>query len=133
MVQGELLLLLAIHLVLTGLPGAAVALYVASRGERREPVLLASFLAASGAAAMLVFWAFYGSHEIGQTAAFFFAFGSLLLGGWSLYDGEIEPALLRRLAVPAALWVLGSAFLVYFGFIHAGTHEALAMSSKRFS
>lgn len=133
MVQGELLLLLAIHLVLTGLPGAAVALYVASRGERREPVLLACFLAASGAAAMLVFWSFFGGHELGQTAAFFFAFGSLLLGGWSLYDGKIERELLRRLAVPMALWILGSAFLVYFGFIHGGTHEALAMSSKRFS
>ncbi len=52
MVQGELLLLLAIHLALTALPGVAVALFAASRGERREPVLLAIFLAASGAAAM---------------------------------------------------------------------------------
>ncbi|MGE4122157.1 MAG: hypothetical protein AB7F97_11760 [Solirubrobacterales bacterium] len=131
--QGELLLLLAIHLVLTGLPGGAAALYVASRGERREPVLLASFLAASGAAAMLVFWAFYGGHEIGQTAAFFVAFGALLLAAWSLYDGQIERRLLRRLAVPIGLWALGSAFLVFLGFIHGGSHEALAMASRRFS
>jgi len=133
MVQGELLLLLAIHVVLTGLPGAAVALYAASRGERREPVLLAIFLAASGSAAMFDFWAYYGSHEIGQTASFFIAFGSVLLGGWSLYDGNIERDLLRRLATPLVLWLLGSAFLIYLGFIHGGNHEALAMSAKRFS
>jgi hypothetical protein len=133
MAQGELLLLLAIHLVLTGLPGVAAALYLASRGERREPVLLASFLAASGAAAMLVFWAFYGSHELGQTASFLVAFGSLALGGWSLYEGRIERDLLRRLAVPLGLWALGSAFLVYLGFLHGGSGEAVGMSSTRFS
>ena len=133
MVQGELLLLLAIHLALTGLPGVAVALFVASRGERREPVLLASFLAASGGAAMLVFWGFYGSHEIGQTLSFLVAFGSVLLAGWSLYVGEIEAGLLRRLAVPMALWALGSAFLVYLGFMHGGSDVSVGMSSTRFS
>jgi hypothetical protein len=133
MVQGELLLLLAVHLALTGLPGVAVGLFVASRGERREPVLLATFLAASGGAAMLAFWGFYGSHEIGQTTSFFLAFGSVALAGWSLYGGEIERGLLRRLAVPLTLWALGSAFLVYLGFLHGGTGEAVGMASTRFS
>jgi hypothetical protein len=133
MVQGELLLLLATHLALTGLPGAAVALFAASRGERREPVLLAAFLAGAGAAAMLAFWAFYGSHEIGQTVSYFLAFGSILLGAWSFYDGNIERGLLLRLAVPIALWALGSAFLVYLGFLHGGTEGPVGMSSTRFS
>jgi hypothetical protein len=133
MVQGEILLLLAVHLVLTGLPGAAAALFVATRGERREPVLLASFLAGSGAAAMLAFWAFYGSHEIGQTASFFIAFGSVLVIVWSLYAGGIERDLLWRLAVPVALWAFGSAFLVYLGFMHGGSDVSVGMSSTRFS
>ncbi len=133
MVQGELLLLLAVHLVLTGLPGVAAALFAASRGERREPVLLAIALAATGCAAMLTFWAFYGGHELGQTASFMVAFGSALLTAWLLYDGGIERDLLRPLAVPLALWVLGSCFLVFLGFAHGGTYEAVGMASKRFS
>jgi hypothetical protein len=133
MVQGELLVLLVIHLLLTGLPGAAAALLVASRGERREPVLLAVGLASSGAAAMLAFWGYYGSHELGQTMSFLLLFGSMLLTGWSLRTGRIERDLLRRLAVPALLWALGSAFLVYLGFVHGGSGEPLATSGTRFS
>ena len=133
MVQGELLLLFAIHILLTGLPGVAVALFAASRGERREPVLLAIALAATGCAAMLAFWAFYGGHELGQTVSFMIAFGSALVTAWLLYDGGIERDLLRRLAVPLALWVLGSCFLVFLGFAHGGTEEAVGMASKRFS
>jgi len=131
--QGELLLLLAIHLALTGLPGIAVAVFAASRGERREPVLLATFLAASGAAAMLAFWAYYGEHEIGQTVSFFLVFGSVLLAAWSLYDGDIERQLLRRLSVPLALWAFGSAFIVFLGFAHGGTDQAVFVSGNRFS
>jgi len=87
----------------------------------------------AGAAAMLDFWAYYGSHEIGQTASFFIALGSVLLGGWSLWDGNLEPDLLRRLATPLVLWALGCAFLVFLGFAHGGNHEAVVMSSNRFS
>jgi hypothetical protein len=96
-------------------------------------VLLSIALVASGSAAMLSFWAYYGSHELGQTVAFFVAFGSALLTVWSLRAGEIDPTLLRRLATPLALWVLGSAFLLYLGFFHGGTLEPLATSAKRFS
>ncbi|HEX8754593.1 MAG TPA: hypothetical protein VF731_14365 [Solirubrobacterales bacterium] len=131
--EGELLALLVIHLLLTGLPGVAAALLVASRGERREPVLLGVALVGSGAAAMLAFWGYYGSHELGETASFFVAFGSLLLSGWLLRTGGIDRALLRRLAVPLALWALGSAFLVYLGFLHGGTREPLSLASIRFS
>jgi hypothetical protein len=133
MVQGELLALLAMHLLLTALPGVAAALYLASRGERREPVLLASALAASAGTAMLGFWAYYGSHELGQTWTFLLAFGSILLIGWSLYFGKIDRALLRRLAMPLVLWVLGSAFLVFFGFLHGGTDSALGTAATRFN
>ncbi|HET8566531.1 MAG TPA: hypothetical protein VFL77_08670 [Solirubrobacterales bacterium] len=133
MTQGEILVLLAIHLVLTGLPGAAAALFAASRGERRVPVLLAVGLAGSGTAAMLVFWSYYGSHELGQTVSFFLAFGSATACGWCLYDGGIETPLLRQLVTPLALWALGSAFLLYLGFLHGGSDQPLATASTRFS
>jgi hypothetical protein len=133
MVQGELLVLLVIHLLLTGLPGAAATLFAASRGERRVPVLLAVGLVGSGVAAMLAFWSYYGSHELGQTVSFFLVFGAAGLSGWCLYAGNIDRALLRQLATPLALWALGSAFLVYLGFFHGGSDQPLATAATRFS
>lgn len=133
MTQGELLVLLAIHLLLTGLPGAAAALFAARRGERRVPVLLAVGLVGSGAVAMLAFWSYYGGHELGQTVSFFLIFGSAAVTGWCLYDGGIERTLLAQLATPVALWALGSAFLVFLGFLHGGTEQPLATASTRFS
>jgi hypothetical protein len=133
MVQGELFVLLAIHLLLTGLPGVAAALFAAKRGERRVPVLLAVGLVASGAAAMVAFWSYYDGHELGQTVSFFLIFGAAAVTAWCLYDGGIERPLLKQLATPLALWALGSAFLVYLGFLHGGTDQALATASNRFS
>jgi hypothetical protein len=133
MVQGELLLLLAAHLVLTALPGVAAAFFVASRGERRIPVLLAVVLAASGAVAMLGFWAYYESQLVGQTLSCLVALGSLLACGWLLYDAAIDRPVLLGLVTPLALWALGSAFLVYFGFLHGGTLAPLQDSGTRFS
>lgn len=133
MVQGELLLLLAVHLALTALPGVAAALFLASRGERRLPVLLAVLLAVSGGVAMLGFWAYYGSRPLGQTWSFLSLFGSVLAVGWLLWDGKIDREVLRRLATPLALWALGSAFLVFFGFLHGAEHLPMQNSSTRFS
>lgn len=129
----ELLLLLAEHWILTALPGVAVALFVARRGVRQVPVLLAILLAASGIAGLLGFWAFYGDKVIGETFAYFVLFGSLGLAGWSLYGGHLERALLQRLAIPLGLWALGSAFIVFLGFAHGGTAEPLVVATTRFS
>jgi hypothetical protein len=133
MAQGELLLLLAAHLVLTALPGVAATLFVASRGERRLPVLLAIVLAASGGAAMLGFWAYYESKSLGQTWSFLLVLGSLLTVGWLLWERAVDRDVLRALATPLALWALGSAFLIFFGFLHGAVHSPLANSSTRFS
>jgi hypothetical protein len=133
MTQGELLLLLAIHLILTALPGVAAALFLASRGERRIPVLLAVLLAVSGGVAMLGFWAYYGSHELGETWTFLSVLGPLLAVGWLLWDRRIGAQVLRGLATPLALWALGCAFLVFLGFLHGGTHSPMQNSSTRFS
>lgn len=133
MVQGELLLLLAAHLALTALPGVAASLLLVSRGERRIPVLLAVLLAVSGGVAMIGFWAYYESRQVGQTWSFLSLFGSLLAGGWVLWDRRVGRDVLQGLATPLALWALGSAFLVFLGFLHGAVHLPMQNSSTRFS
>jgi hypothetical protein len=133
MEQGEILLLLAVHVVLTGLPGVAATLFAARLGVRRVPVLLGIGLAATGVGAMLAFWSYYASPEVGEAFSYLLLFGSVMLTVWSLYGGRIEPALLRQLATPLALWILGSAFLVFLGFVHGGADSSIVTSATRFS
>ncbi len=121
------------HLALTALPMAAAALFAARLGVRSVAILLAIGLAASGAAAMLAFWAFYADPLAGKSFAYLVLLGSLLLAGLSLHEGEFEPGLLRKLATPFALWALGSAFLLALGFVHGGTGNALGAGATRFS
>jgi hypothetical protein len=128
----ELLGLLAEHLLLTGLP-AALAVFLAMRsGLDRVPLLLAVALAASGATAMLVFWAFYVDPLIGQVTAFVIVLGSIQ-GIVLARPDRLDRGVLRQLAPPAALWALGSAFVLYLGFLHGGTDQSLAMATTRFS
>lgn len=130
--QGELLLLLALHLVLTALPGVAASLYGARLGVRQVPVLLAIALAATGAAAMGAFWAYYADRTVGQSFSFFLLFGSVMLIGWSLQGGRIDRGLLGQLAAPLALWGLGSAFLVFLGFVHGDISYPVETAAGRF-
>jgi len=131
--SGDLLLSLAIHLALTGLPMVAAALLCARLGVTRVPVLLAISLAAGAALAMLAFWAYFLNREAGESCSYFILFSSVAAIGGSLYGGRIEAGLLRRLATPFALWALGSVFLVFLGFLHGGSDQPLAMASTRFS
>jgi hypothetical protein len=133
MAGGKLLLILAVHLVLTGLPAVAATLLAARRGLRSLPVLLAIALAASGAVAMLSFWAYYADPVIGESFSYFTVFGAVALAVWSLYDGRIEPRLLRQLSTPLALWALGSAFILFLGFLHGGMDNPLGTPMTRFS
>ena len=129
----KLLAVLALHLILTGLPIAAAMLLAAALGVRRTPLLLAIGLAASGLVAILAFWAFYASLMAGKAFIYLVPLGSLLLIVVCLRAGQIERSLLRELATPLALWALGSAFLVFFGFLHGGTGDPLNMAALRFS
>lgn len=131
--SGTLLSILALHLVLTGLPGAAAALLFARRGVSRVPVLLAIGLAATGVVAIVSFWAYYADPLVGKSFAWLALFGSVAAIAWSLAGRRIDPALLRGLAVPAALWALGSAFVLFLGFGHGGADTPLATAVTRFS
>jgi hypothetical protein len=131
--QGELLLLLGVHLALTGLPGVAAALLAARRGVEQVPVLLAIALAATCAAGLLGFWVYFGDRVPGEAFSYFVALGSAGLIAWCLRGGHLDRRLLRGLAVPLALWALGSAFLVFLGFAHGGADTPLMTSGIRFS
>ncbi|HEV7615621.1 MAG TPA: hypothetical protein VGO36_05275 [Solirubrobacterales bacterium] len=128
----ELGLILALHLVLTALPGVAATLFAARRGVRQVPILLAVGLCASGLIGLLGFWAFYADRLVGDSFAYFTLLGSALTIAWCLWEG-VDRSLLRRLAVPLGLWVLGTAFIVFFGFLHGGSEAALGTSANRFT
>lgn len=114
----EIGLILLEELALIGLPLVAAAMFAASRGIRSPVLLVAIALVASGAAAMVVFWGFYLSPEVGKTLTFLIEIGSAAgaLALWFLSPAAREP--LRELAVPFALWVAASFFIVYLGFLH---------------
>jgi hypothetical protein len=103
------------------------------RGVTRTPILVAIALLGSGMVGFLAWWFTYAGVMIGETFSFFAFIGSLLLGGWCLWKGNLDRAILRRLGEPLALWILGSAFLVFLGFLHGGTNLPLGMATTRFS
>jgi len=132
MLAGKLLLLLGWHLTLTGLPPVAATFLAARSGVRSIPILLAIALAASGVVAMLAFWAYYADPFAGEVFAYLSVLGSAALTAWCLYDRRPEGRLLRELATPLALWMAGTAFLVFLGFLHGGVDSPLATGATRF-
>jgi len=130
--NGELLAGLVAHLILIGVPGIAATLYAVRRGVRDVPVLLGIGLVGSGATALVAFFAYYAGSLVGQTWDFFLFFGSALLIVWCWREG-LDRDVLRRLRTPLLLWIAGSFFVVFLGFLHGGTDNAVTMSSFRFS
>jgi hypothetical protein len=131
--NGELIAGLAVHMALLGAPGIAAAVYATSRGVRDVPIRLGIALAVSGITAFLAFWAYYADPTVGQAWDFILFGGSVALVAWLWRRGEIEWAALAPLAIPLGLWVLGTAFVVFLGFLHGGTDDAIPMSALRFS
>lgn len=129
----KLLAILALHLALTALPGAAASLLAARLGVRSVPVLLAIGLAATAALALLGFWLYYAGHLAGQSFSAFVFLGAAGLTAWLLWERQLDRVLLRQLAIPLGLWALASLFLVFLGFVHGGADAPLPMSSLRFS
>ncbi len=130
--DAQLAWMLLEHLALTALPAALATFFAMRRGLRSVPLLLALALAASGVAAMLAFWAYYADPTIGQATAFLIVLGSIQ-GIVLCRPDRLDRGILRELAVPAALWALGSAFVLYLGFLHGGTGQPLVAALTRFS
>ncbi len=131
--NGELLAGLVAHLILIGAPGIAAALFAVKRGVKDVPVVLGIALVASGVTAFVAFWAYYADSAVGQTWDFLLAFGAALAIVWMWRDGGLDRALLRQLRTPLLLWVLGASFVVFLGFLHGGTDNAITMPAFRFS
>lgn len=111
----------------------AASLLALRAGVRQTPLVLAIALAVSGCSALLTFWAFYLSHTLGLTASYLVPAAAALVIGLALWGWRPQAAQVRQLAVPFGLWALASAFIVYLGFIHGGTNDALSTAATRFS
>lgn len=133
MAEAKLIGLLSGHLVLTGLPAVAAALVAARHGTRRLPVLLAVALACSGCFAMLSFWSFYWDPTVGKTVAFLVPAASIAAIWWALRGGRVGRDCLTRLATPFGLWVFGTFFLVFLGFLHGGSTAPIYSGANRFT
>jgi len=130
---GELIAGLVAHGILIGLPGVAAVLLVMRRGLKSVPLLIGIGLLASGAVSYVAFWGYYGSPSIGETWDFLVLGGSLLAISFCWREGRLDRDVLRQLATPLLLWVLGSAFILFFGFLHGGSSNPIPMSALRFS
>ena len=90
MAGGQLLWMLAVHLVLTALPGVAAALLAARRGVRSVPVLLAIALAASGGGGDARLLGLLRGPGAGRIALLLPAVGSVAADRWALYGGQLD-------------------------------------------
>jgi hypothetical protein len=127
----EVGLALLLELALLALPLVAATMFAGSLGLRSPVLLVAVALAASGAAAMLVFWGYYLTPEVGKTLTFLIEIGSAA-AALALRRNPGARAPLRELATPFALWVLASFFVSYLGFLHSSTGEPAIYASHRF-
>jgi len=131
--NGELIAGLAVHLALLAAPAVAAALLAVRRGVKSVPLQLGIALAASGIAAFASFWAYYADPTVGRVWDFLLLAACIGVVVWVWREGKIERAALAPLSIPFALWVLGSCFAVFFGFLHGGVDNAIPMSALRFS
>jgi hypothetical protein len=130
---GDLVAGFVAHGILIGLPGVAAVLLAMRRGLKSVPLLLGVGLVASGVLSYIAFWAYFATKDVGTTYSFLLAGGSLLAIGFCWKEGGLDGAILRQLRTPLLLWILGSAFVVFFGFLHGGYHNPIPMSALRFS
>jgi hypothetical protein len=123
------------HLVLTAAPGVACSLYAIKRGVRSEPIVLGIALAGSGVCAYLALLFYYATPGVGVAWDILLLLASISVIVWCWRTGELDRSTLAPFAAPTSLWLLGSAFIAFLGFVHGGVSgtEPIPMSSVRFS
>ncbi len=130
---GQLIAGFFAHGVLIALPAVAAVLLVMRRGLKSVPLLIGVGLLASGAVSYAAFWAYFGSETIGTTWDFLVFGASLLAIGFCWREGGLDGEVLRKLRTPFFLWVFGSAFVLFFGFLHGGNANPISTAAYRFS
>jgi hypothetical protein len=130
---GELIAGLVAHGILIGLPGVAAVLLTTRRGMKSVPLLIGVGLVASGVLSYVAFWAYFAAQPVGATYDFLLFGGSVLTIGFCWKEGRLDREVLRALRTPLLLWIFGSAFIIFFGFLHGGYGNPVAMSALRFS
>lgn len=129
---GELILGLIAHGILLGLPMVAAVLLAVRRGMKSVPLLIGIGLVASGALSYLAFWAYFLAQPIGTTYSFLLFGLSALAVGFCWREGGLDGKVLRQLRTPLLLWIFGSTFIVFFGFLHGGNAHAITTAAFRF-
>lgn len=122
-----------VHGVLIALPAVAVVLLAMRRGLKSAPLLIGVALLASGALSYIAFWAYFAAQPVGATYDFLLFGASVLAIGFCWRQGGLDGEVLRKLRTPLLLWVFGSAFVLFFGFLHGGYHNPIPMAALRFS
>jgi hypothetical protein len=128
-----LLVSLVGHLALTALPLVAAVLFAVRRGVRDVPIILAIALAVSGVSGFVAFGAYYADPTIGIVWDYLLVLGSIEVAVLSLRGGRLDRELLSALATPLLLWVIGTAFVIFFGFLHGGIDQGTSLSAVRFT
>src|SRR6185312_7907789 len=80
----------------------------------------------------LAFWCYFLAQPIGTTYCFLLTGGALLAIGFCWKEGGLDGEVLRKLQTPLLLWIFGSAFIVFFGFLHGGNHNPITFAAFRF-
>jgi hypothetical protein len=130
---GDLIAGFVAHGILIGLPGVAAVLLVMRRGLKSVPLLIGVGLVASGTLSYLAFWAYFESEAVGTAWCFVLTAASLLAVGYCWRQGDLDRQVLRQLRTPLLLWIFGSAFVLFFGFLHGGNENAITTAAYRFS
>src|ERR1051325_1321669 len=133
MSNAEVLAALIEHLALTATPAIAACTLMIRRGVRSTTVLIVVALLTSGLVGIGSFWAYYADPAVGKVFAWLVLLGSAGAIAWVAWRGGTDRKALRGLRSPLLLWLLGSTFIVFFGFLHGGADQAIGMSSTRFS
>ena len=123
----------ALHLTLTALPGVAAVLLAARAGLRDVSLLLGVGMVSCGLAALVAYWCYFAAPLIGATGAFAIVAVSLLVAFRCRRALGPGRELGAQLLTPLVLWGLGSAFLIFLGFLQGGTDQPLATAMTRFS